>query len=309
MCLYDSQLIFPVFFLALYIFLEAADVGLDIMTPWIAKSEEEYRAIGKLSRPGLDGNELWLILGLVLTGAAMGKGAGLPGYFYAVGALVVLGALLRLGACYLSFGRNMSRLVSVISLLNWVAVSLFFFSLSEEDGNLFTVTGLCGALWLSLMAIQIGASYGAVKVKNPLAERWRATSLVTSPVSMAFFLAWVVIEIISLGDMVPDRNPLWVMAGIPVVFSVTAFALIRLRLVGRGLLGQGILFATELAPTVLILTIYGLMNNNLDGESLANVMDMIPIETVAMGTAVWTAVSLVWKVFRRKVDYVWSDHI
>ena len=55
----DYILFVPMFFLAIYLWLESQDFGVAIVAPMVAQNEEERKTALNLLKPGLDGNEAW----------------------------------------------------------------------------------------------------------------------------------------------------------------------------------------------------------------------------------------------------------
>ena len=58
----DYILFVPMFFLAIYLWLESQDFGVAIVAPMVAQNEEERKTALNLLKPGLDGNEAWAFL-------------------------------------------------------------------------------------------------------------------------------------------------------------------------------------------------------------------------------------------------------
>lgn len=65
----DYILFVPMFFLAIYLWLESQDFGVAIVAPMVAQNEEERKTALNLLKPGLDGNEAWAFLCAGVTGA------------------------------------------------------------------------------------------------------------------------------------------------------------------------------------------------------------------------------------------------
>ena len=62
--------IWPAVFLGMYLFLELLDWGLSLAAPFVARNQEENKAVLSLLKPGIDLNEAWLIFGLSLVASA-----------------------------------------------------------------------------------------------------------------------------------------------------------------------------------------------------------------------------------------------
>lgn len=312
MCLSSSEMIIPVIFLALFLFFELQDLGIGIMAPFVAKSDEEYEAVRKLLRPGIDGNELWLFLGLFLIGQMSMQKDSYPTMFYLVAAVAAVSLFLRASVVYIcpqKMETPVARIVSIVSFITLAFIGLFLFSIGNVSAGLLTASGIFGTLWLLTASIQLGAVYGAFKSVNPLAERWRALSLVVLLVSMICFLIWAIIEIVSVSNLMADNYSLWIMAFISFAFSVISFTVIRLRLVGRGLLASYVLLLSELVLFVFISTIYGIITHTLDGNSILMMMEFYPINVWMVVIGIWTLMVFVWKIWRKKINYLWNDHI
>lgn len=312
MCIYNSELLFPIIFFAIYILLEAQDWGLSIMTPIVTKSYEETIATGKLIKPGLDGNELWLFLGLFVMGSSVENETSVPIFFYVASVFAVIGLVARIMTSYITaveYCGIIIKLGSFFSLCNIGAVGLLLFSWGTESGDFFTVSGIIGTIWILMVSIQIGAVYGAVKVENPLAERWRALNLVTALLELFVFIPIAVIEIISLKPFLIDDSSLWVMLFMIVIFSITAFALVRMRLTGRGMIASYFLFFLELMFIIFTLVVNVIANNRFDEENLSEIMGTMPFLGIVGITLIWTISILIWKMLRKKINYTWNDHI
>ena len=172
--------------------LEAADWGLCLAAPIVSRNREENKAIIGLLRPGLDGNELWFFLGLFMLSAAIPTASETPIHSgnIVLCVFVVLGALLRLAASFLQDAFSSPIVVKAFSIFSFLGLGLMGLSGSSfimDDGSFVTVLGIFCALWMILAAFQLGCLYGAVKVVNPLGERFRAAFLVASVLTVTLF--------------------------------------------------------------------------------------------------------------------------
>ena len=70
----SDTLIWPAVFLGMYLFLESLDWGLSLAAPFVARNQEENKAVLSLLKPGIDLNEAWLIFGLSLVASASHPG-------------------------------------------------------------------------------------------------------------------------------------------------------------------------------------------------------------------------------------------
>ena len=72
----DYILFVPMFFLAIYLWLESQDFGVAIVAPMVAQNEEERKTALNLLKPGLDGNEalahFFRMVGLIFRKAHFG---------------------------------------------------------------------------------------------------------------------------------------------------------------------------------------------------------------------------------------------
>ena len=68
--------IWPAVFLGMYLFLELLDWGRSLAAPFVARNQEENKAVLSLLKPGIDLNEAWLIFGLSLVASEVPAAAG-----------------------------------------------------------------------------------------------------------------------------------------------------------------------------------------------------------------------------------------
>ena len=94
--------IWPAVFLGMYLFLELLDWGLSLAAPFVARNQEENKAVLSLLKPGIDLNEAWLIFGLSLVASAMPAAAGdtMHDSVMAVLSVAVVGGALRILAAF-----------------------------------------------------------------------------------------------------------------------------------------------------------------------------------------------------------------
>ena len=97
----DYILFVPMFFLAIYLWLESQDFGVAIVAPMVAQNEEERKTALNLLKPGLDGNEAWAFLCAGMTGALFSNGRfNIPeSTFWPLG-IILTGMIVRLAAAF-----------------------------------------------------------------------------------------------------------------------------------------------------------------------------------------------------------------
>lgn len=293
----------PFCFLGAYMLLEAADWGLALAAPFVSRNEEENKAILGLWKPGLDGNELWLFMGLIVLGT------GISGWEHSLPSMLLMGlaaagAVLRLAAC---FGQKMfgsSVVMKGMSAFSFAAVfvmGLAFTSGLNEGGTLFSGMGVVCGLWLLLAAFQMGALYGAVKVINPLGERFRAAFLVSGILEFVLFLVTAGMLYVFAGDLYQYGMLLYGSLGGAVVCFLVAFVLTRMRHASVGLAAGylSMLFALALVFTSVASVLY--VYQEIKAPEAAP-MAMLGV------AAVWSLTAWGWRLFRKKESYVWDDY-
>mgnify|MGYP001062932283 CR=1 FL=1 len=183
--------IWPAVFLGMYLFLELLDWGLSLAAPFVARNQEENKAVLSLLKPGIDLNEAWLIFGLSLVASAVPAAAGdtMHDSVMAVLSVAVVGGALRILAAFFKNVFGSALIMKGMSLYS--ALALFVIGLSGGSmvtgGDLMSGVGIVISLWLILAAFELAALYGAVKIMNPLGERCRAAFLVSSILQLLFF--------------------------------------------------------------------------------------------------------------------------
>ena len=234
----DYILFVPMFFLAIYLWLESQDFGVAIVAPMVAQNEEERKTALNLLKPGLDGNEAWAFLCAGMTGALFSNGRfNIPeSTFWPLG-IILTGMIVRLAAAFWGniFQQPLLlRGVRFITIINVISAGVLALELANWD--LFTTKSVFGLIWLFMSCIQVGAIYGACKTANPLGERFRATFLVTNILSLMAFIAvfgaWYVLgnrEIFGTDMLLSGFSSV-------VIISAIAFFSVRARHVYAGML-------------------------------------------------------------------------
>lgn len=291
--------IWPAVFLGMYLFLELLDWGLSLAAPFVARNQEENKAVLSLLKPGIDLNEAWLIFGLSLVASAVPAVAGdtMHDSVMAVLSVAVVGGALRILAAFFKNVFGSALIMKGMSLYS--ALALFVIGLSGGSmvtgGDLMSGVGIVISLWLILAAFELAALYGAVKIMNPLGERCRAAFLVSSILQLLFFLG---MAFLLKGDIAdgPLSGLFWIGLAVSSVLSIAAFVLARMR---RTMVALAALYIATFFSVSLFAA--GL-SSKLQGASTPDPMVMAVITG-------WTVAVLLWRLYRKRVDYEWKDHI
>ncbi len=295
----SDTLIWPAVFLGMYLFLESLDWGLSLAAPFVARNQEENKAVLSLLKPGIDLNEAWLIFGLSLVASAVPAAAGgaMHDSVMAMLSVAVVGGALRILAAFFRNVFGSALILKGMSLYS--ALALFVIGLSGgamvTSGNLMSGVGIVLSLWLILACFQLAALYGAVKIVNPLGERCRAAFLVSSILQLVFFLC---MAFLLKGDIAdgPLSGFFWIGLAVSSVLSIAAFFLARMR---RTIVALAALYIS----TFFSVSLYAAgLSSKLQGASTPEPMVMAVITG-------WTVAVLLWRLYRKRVDYEWKDHI
>lgn len=291
--------IWPAVFLGMYLFLELLDWGLSLAATFVARNQEENKAVLSLLKPGIDLNEAWLIFGLSLVASVMPAAAGdtMHDSVMAVLSVAVVGGALRILAAFFKNVFGSALIMKGMSLYS--ALALFVIGLSGGSmvtgGDLMSGVGIVISLWLILAAFELAALYGAVKIMNPLGERCRAAFLVSSILQLLFFLG---MAFLLKGDIAdgPLSGLFWIGLAVSSVLSIAAFVLARMR---RTMVALVALYIA----TFFSVSLYAAgLSSKLQGASTPDPMVMAVITG-------WTIAVLLWRLYRKRVDYEWKDHI
>lgn len=295
----SDTLIWPAVFLGMYLFLESLDWGLSLAAPFVARNREENKAVLSLLKPGIDLNEAWLIFGLSLVASAVPAAAGgaMHDSVMAMLSVAVVGGALRILAAFLKNVFGSALILKGMSLYS--ALALFVIGLSGgamvTGGNLMSGVGIVISLWLILAFFQLAALYGAVKIVNPLGERCRAAFLLSNILQLVFFLG---MAFLLKGDIAEGPFPafFWIGLAASAVLSIAAFALARMRSTKVALIALYV-------STFFSVSLYAAgLSSKLQGASAPDTMVM----SVITG---WTIAVFLWRLYRKRVDYEWKDHI
>ena len=148
--------IWPAVFLGMYLFLELLDWGLSLAAPFVARNQEENKAVLSLLKPGIDLNEAWLIFGLSLVASAVPAAAGdtMHDSVMAVLSVAVVGGALRILAAFFKNVFGSALIMKGMSLYS--ALALFVIGLSGGSmvtgGDMMSGVGIVISLWLILTA-------------------------------------------------------------------------------------------------------------------------------------------------------------
>ena len=284
-------------FLGMYLFLELLDWGLSLAAPFVARNQEENKAVLSLLKPGIDLNEAWLIFGLSLVASAAPAGDTMHDSVMAVLSVAVVGGALRILAAFFKNVFGSALIMKGMSLYS--ALALFVIGLSGGSmvtgGDLMSRVGIVISLWLILAAFELAALYGAVKIMNPLGERCRAAFLVSSILQLLFFLG---MAFLLKGDIAdgPLSGLFWIGLAVSSVLSIAAFVLARMR---RTMVALAALYIA----TFFSVSLYAAgLSSKLQGASTPDPMVMAVITG-------WTIAVLLWRLYRKRVAYEWKDHI
>ena len=200
----------------------------------------------------------------------------------------------------------MMGLLSVLAIINVFVVGMVFFSLSEHKMFNFSLYTLLGCIWLIIISIQTGSLYGAVKVVNPLGERFRASSLVITPISLLTFLTLAVYSFLSTNFMEGSQS-LYVWGSIfSILLLVASFITLRMRKLCIGFL-LGYLYQIIAIVTISFSVFFRIAGNNMENGMLTFGTELqyplIVIGGIISGTV------FIYRIVRKKEKYIWSDYL
>lgn len=299
----------PILFFVLYFILEIQDLGICAVSVFISRNQEENKAALGLLKPGFDGDEFWLLLGTIGLGTGIYVGIYDCGMIALVLGVAGLGMLSRCGAPFLRDVFNskiMMGILSVLAIINVFVVGMVFFSLSEHKIFNFSLYTLLGCIWLIIISIQTGSLYGAVKVVNPLGERFRASSLVITPISLLTFLTLAAYSFLSTNFMEGSQS-LYVWGSVfSILLLVASFITLRMRKLWVGFL-LGYLYQIIAIVTISFSVFLRTAGNNMENGMLTFGTELqyplIVIGGIISGTV------FIYRIVRKKEKYIWSDYI
>ncbi len=251
---------------SIYFMLDGFVLGTGMLRPFLAKNENEKRAMAATVGPVWNGNEVWLITAGGATFAAFPTTYALMFSYLYMPLLLLLFALIIRGASmefrHKGEGAGWKRVWDagiflgsfLPALLFGVAFGNFFKGLpmdaSGYHGSLFTLLNpyglLTGALFVSLFTVH-GALYTSIRTTGPLSDRAKAFAEKAWPA--LFVLAGAFLVYTAFATKL-YRNYL----NAPALFIVPAVAVASLVLV-RVLSGKGAVPAAFAASCAAILTV------------------------------------------------------
>jgi cytochrome d ubiquinol oxidase subunit II len=217
--------------LAGYSVLDGFDLGIGALFPFLAKNEDDKRALIRAIGPVWDGNEVWLLTagGALFAAFPMAYATVFSGFYIAL-MLVLFALILRavslefrahdlkrkglweaafVGGSFLPsllFGIALGNVVGGVPLDARTEFTGTFFTLLRPLPLIFGVLGL-GAILLH------GSAYAALKTGGPLQERARrAARVLAAAVAASFFLSFIAVWI-----YLPDALksiPAWIFSGL-----------------------------------------------------------------------------------------------
>lgn len=303
----------PACFFGLYFVMEAADWGICLAAPFVTRSAEERKAVLRLMKPFLDGNELWFFIGMFMMASAMPamQAEGQMPWYTVPVAAVGFGALLRAAAVFWAdhlATRVFMRILCGCSVISLCILSFVSTALIQNGTGTITLLGVTSAFCLVTACFQIGTLYCAVKAVNPLGERCRAASLVSSCLAVVFYLIFAVTLHLTFRNIWAAAYFWMCLAATALLFSAS-FALTRSRKPGAGLAAG---YASAFFAIVIYFSAFVALVPHmypLDNQALKEGLSHVPSAAILALAALWTAVSMIWRLARKKEAYDWQDHI
>lgn len=294
----DTILYVPFALLGIYLLLEASDLGLSMASSFLSRSREEREAALSLLAPCLDGNELWLVVAGLFAGFGFLTGNAL---LLGTGVIAMMAGIIRFFSVILKKTGAASMLMKLSSLCSMAAVFLLGLAGWQAGGReaeLFSAGGILSGFWFMSMSLQAGAAYGAVKVSNPLGEHFRALSLLSAIGAVLFFPG--VLFFMPSGALGSELALAFCAAGF--IFYAGAFLFLRMRKNGIGWILSWLALASAMFFYVTAFT-----GGKLPLEGVLTLTDE---RGVILGVAaMWSLVSLLYRMARKPVTYEWKDHI
>lgn len=309
----SNALLLPLCFFGLYMILEAADWGLTLAAPFVCRTAEERKAALGLLKPGLDGNEIWFFMGAFTFSAAVPSLSA--GTYHTqqllLLAFVAVGALLRLLGAYVRQVLSSAIALKAGCLFSVVALALMGFAGTSflTEGSFFSVLGFFCALWMILASFQMGSLYGAVKVVNPLGERFRAAFLVSSVLSVVCCIISAILLKLAMGDSYFYGSFFWLSLVAAALLFVVSFFAARQRHVKVGLAAAYVSSFFAIAIYLSAYVVETARQYDVDVTAMKAALDGIPSTAILAVAAVWTLGAFVWKLLRKKEEYVFTDTI
>lgn len=308
----NDILLLPICFFIIYFILESVDWGLCISSAFISRSDDERQSLIELFKPGIDGNELWFLIGIVIIFLSIDL---LHEYTYDLKILtflVLLGAVLRF--IFARFSKKfksliLNKILGIISIISLIFLGLYAYVALSNEYTLVSISGMFSALWFILSSFQVGCLYGAVKTSNPLSERLRASFLVSSILSVVVYLIFGVLLKFYNDGIFIDTGYYWVGILSTIIFSFIAFYFARTRNIKVALVFSyfSLLFSFSAYVVAYISKFYSLKISNI--IIFKSTLTDLHIVEVLLFTVVVTFCSFVYKFMRKKIVYKWKDGI
>ncbi len=246
-----------------YFVLEGFDFGVGMLLPFVARNDGERRSVLHSIGPLWDGNEVWLLVAGGATFAAFPQWYAtlFSGFYLAL--FLILVALIVRGVSFEFWGKGESdgwrrrwevalAVGSFLPALLWgvgwanIVGGVPIDASGEFTGTLFTLLNpyalLGGLVTLSLFLCH-GASFLALRTKEPVAERARAWARRSAPVSAvlgAGFVAWTIADL-------TGTDVLATVLGVLAVAALVAMSVLVRRSAAAG-------FGAGVAAIVLLFT-------------------------------------------------------
>jgi cytochrome d ubiquinol oxidase subunit II len=217
--------------LAGYSVLDGFDLGVGVLFPFLARTENEKRALANAVGPVWDGNEVWLLAGggALFAAFPMAYATVFSGFYLAL-MLVLFALILRavslefrahdlarrglweaafVGGSFLPallFGVALGNVVVGVPLDARTDFAGTFFTLLRPLPLVFGLLGLCAFL-------VHGGAYAALKTEGPLRERARrATRIAALATGIAFLLSFVSVLVYLPAAL--KSVPAWIFSGL-----------------------------------------------------------------------------------------------
>lgn len=308
----NNILLLPVCFFGLYFILEAMDWGLCIASSFICKSDDERKVILKLLRPGIDGNELWFLLGITALIFFVDSVYNLNESTKILTGIIILGCIIRfIFSLGIDIFKNKTscRLMTLFSIISLFFIGCYSFMPLYEESYLLSLVGVLSSFWMIFSCFQIGCIYGAVKTVNPLSERFRAGYLVSSLVSVFVYLIFSFFLKSYFDDNAINSGYYWIGLVSTLIFYVLSFYFVRSRNVKVGLVFAYFYLICSLSTYFITyvskFSCWKILNVILIKKELVN----LHILEILLITVIWTFVSFIYKLVRKKLIYKWNDYI
>ena len=217
-----------------YFILDGFDLGIGVLSPFIAKNEEELEVLRRAIGPVWDGNEVWLITagGALFAAFPDAYATTFSGFYLAI-MLVLFGLIVRAVSFEFHSDSGWGKVWDVCffigsllpALLTGVAVGNIFQGIPmDADGNYTGIpllglispfTLLTGVLGLVMM-LSAGACWTALKAPKPSALQARCAKL-RIPLQVIAIILFIVLSIYALigvpTEMAPELGAVrWIFA-------------------------------------------------------------------------------------------------